>query len=532
MSCLMVNESVGEAFIDAAIPSVFSSMLIFGAALYQISLLALLLPLCVAAGFVLYRTFIYRPAKKAHERRRCLLKDRRENTDFSDVKKRLRKVAPSDSASLRRRAHYSCCEFIRRFLMNLKYGTVAAITHVSVEKLRKRFAVKAVYSQLWCDMNKPASHQGTLLSYRGGGCVSAFNMRIEYSKTTDRCSLKQRGKTLSTPQRIMRMMSSSRIIRAVPDDHPCTDNFPRGREHRAIVSVADDLIVIKPLRKRTLHRELRSLLFFDTGEALLRIWSNLNIANEQANGIDHGIDIDVHEVPVPTLLKELHDIFDSFYPDGIPMSESSRNEASELCIEWIRVQNTSRNNREASLDRQMVRFKSFHNWFYDLLEMIHNTVSDRLIDYFMLSSTRSVTTSAASRKFFKAVAPQYPLDSPSQLHFSSPNLSLYHSPSITFHENPIFGSPRHNVYTRNGSDQSSYQGAQRPIDSDDLYSTYAWRPSRGTLSDSIYPLNNLGGTPRKFTYPQSCYHLVEEDDIDSTEVNGFPTIVLDDLTIK
>ena len=75
MSCLMVNESVGEAFIDAAIPSVFSSMLIFGAALYQISLLALLLPLCVAAGFVLYRTFIYRPAKKAHERRRCLLKE-------------------------------------------------------------------------------------------------------------------------------------------------------------------------------------------------------------------------------------------------------------------------------------------------------------------------------------------------------------------------------------------------------------------------------------------------------------------------
>ena len=42
MSCLMVNESNGDAFINAAMPSFFSSTYLLANVLYNISLLAIL----------------------------------------------------------------------------------------------------------------------------------------------------------------------------------------------------------------------------------------------------------------------------------------------------------------------------------------------------------------------------------------------------------------------------------------------------------------------------------------------------------
>ena len=70
MSCLMVNESIGDAFIDAAMPSFFSLLYMLADALYKISLLAILCPVIAVLGIFLYYRLLYRPAKKSHRERK------------------------------------------------------------------------------------------------------------------------------------------------------------------------------------------------------------------------------------------------------------------------------------------------------------------------------------------------------------------------------------------------------------------------------------------------------------------------------
>ena len=93
-------------------------------------------------------------------------------------------------------------------------------------------------------------------------------------------------------------------------------------------SISDSLIIQPsitfksnyPLARES-HRVLRATIFFDTGEALLRIWSNLLITAAHENGMDDDWKVELFEVPASALLKELQNIFDAFYPDGIPLSK-------------------------------------------------------------------------------------------------------------------------------------------------------------------------------------------------------------------
>jgi membrane protein implicated in regulation of membrane protease activity len=74
MTFILMNEVVGAAIIDAAIPAMYSAIFILGAYLYSISLLALLLTFCLAIAAVFYWTLVYRPASKAHSLRKEKLK--------------------------------------------------------------------------------------------------------------------------------------------------------------------------------------------------------------------------------------------------------------------------------------------------------------------------------------------------------------------------------------------------------------------------------------------------------------------------
>jgi hypothetical protein len=58
MTIILLNEVVGEAIIDAAIPAVYSAILTLGAFLYSISLAALLITFCLALAAANYWTFV------------------------------------------------------------------------------------------------------------------------------------------------------------------------------------------------------------------------------------------------------------------------------------------------------------------------------------------------------------------------------------------------------------------------------------------------------------------------------------------
>ena len=70
----MLNEFVGGAVIDAAIPAIYSALLVFGAILFSVSFLALIICVIVVLVSTNYWAFIYRPASLAHSRRKRKLK--------------------------------------------------------------------------------------------------------------------------------------------------------------------------------------------------------------------------------------------------------------------------------------------------------------------------------------------------------------------------------------------------------------------------------------------------------------------------
>ena len=97
------------------------------------------------------------------------------------------------------------------------------------------------------------------------------------------------------------------------------------------------------------------------------------------------------------------------------MSEIEKEEVCELFNEWLQrleAQSAATNTLNATDDIedddenenkyecvskvQTVGFKAFHGWFYDLMMTIHNTMSDRLINYILSSSLSSNTVDTSS----------------------------------------------------------------------------------------------------------------------------------------
>ena len=367
MSCLIINERVGDAFIDALLPSIYSSILILGAALYKVSLFALLFPLCAIIFMVNYRTLVYRPARKAHEERRILLMKRQLSGDFNCREVQSRRQMHQQSRSSQSKVSDSFAGRIQRLLIILMYGIISGITHISDKNVKKDIAKKIAYQKLWCLMNQPASHQGAASLSGGKGHQSdvlAENEFNDKSFASKRNYTMQKIKTGSTSSEITRILTSSRVWREASYGSPYTSFFIGIGKPQMQVHSKDDLVVTKLLERGESFRELRPVIIFDTGEALLRIWSKLSTAAVQNDGADDELWKDPFEVPVEDLFEEFENVFDVFYIDGIPMSETEGEEACEFFSKWITVQNPpfkARSSGEVRLNIQMVGFKAFHS---------------------------------------------------------------------------------------------------------------------------------------------------------------------------
>ena len=507
MSCLMVNESMGDAFIDAAMPSFFSSIYILANALYKISLPAILCPSIAVVGIFLYYTLVYRRAKKSHQKRKILRQTRKRNSDIGREDKLFRQ-----NTRRPREAAYGVVEFVQRLLVSLNDGIVTVIVHISDKRLKKRVTVESAYSHRWCAMNKPALHQGTMLSNRVRNNTSVIRLEGEYNgedSANNGHDLVRRRKIVPNPPEIIRMVKASQMwwtvhdgqlntiagslsITVQPADHLFRSDYPVARESR---------------------RELRATIFFDTGEALLRVWSNLLIAAVHEKGMGHDWKVELFEVPASVLLKELRNIFDAFYPDGIPMSEVEKREACELFSKWIQGQESSQSSDGVCSHSQMIPFKAFHGWFYDLSEMIHQSTYDRLLSHILLLTQRSNAASADAVRLLNVIAPKHSHTIYKTYISVRPSSVVALPLNSMCTENPFFGSPLISRHSHNPSGQDSIPDIKGRTDGNDLYSTYGQSPEGGRLSDSIYPMNDLEGSPRNFTYPQKIHDVNKSNDL-------------------
>ena len=573
MSFLLVNENIGDAFVNMILPCFYTGILALGAALYSASLAALLPPFCVVIGIIIYRRLVYRPAKEAHNRRKDTLKSSRSNGDFASSRNLFREAhgKPIANQNLFSNGLFT---YLSRVLTILKNCIIAGIANLSKRKLKKYATHRAACIQKWCIMNVPAT-------YQGAGLGEDIEIHTDHVIPVRRASLhldQARANVvhISIPSEIKAMMTSIIKCTSRHGDEYNISAVTGPSSKQLNLHLGDDLVVIKPSEKRHMSRHLRPVIIFDTGEALLRIWSNTSARAARHTFIDDGrldentvamneverkeddnddmviekdenIVKDSHqgqflqafEVLVPDLFIEFEDIFNYFYPDGISISGLEREEMSELFAVWIQeqvYQSIILLDGSVFCEIQTIHFKLFHNWFFDLIKMMHDIMSDRLMNYVLSSSNLSDNTgtrmipknaklsmkllSLLTSHDLRKADEKYSVITPEPPTIPS-NIPVKPSGEIAYTANPLRGSPRNlnsvrNPMRMNSQKSVSFRDLPSPVDGDDIYSAYSSTTYGGSFYAATSDRVRLNRGSPKFAAPLSGTKPTDLDDIYST----------------
>ena len=94
------------------------------------------------------------------------------------------------------------------------------------------------------------------------------------------------------------------------------------------------------------------------------------------------------EVIVPDLYREFQNIFKNFYPDGILMSETEIDEASENFTTWknaLKLRQATAIKDDVACSVEIIDFQVFQEWFeFELIDSIHSIAADRLLNHTLL----------------------------------------------------------------------------------------------------------------------------------------------------
>ena len=155
MTCLLLNEFVGGAVIDAAIPAIYSALLVFGAILFSISFVALIICVIVILVSTNYWAFVYRPASLAHSRRKRKLKIIAANggRTRASIKFNATSSNANSSSKMSRYQPDSITAYCRRVFHIVKRSLQYGITALSYRRKREKKHVAA--QSVWCGMNRP-----------------------------------------------------------------------------------------------------------------------------------------------------------------------------------------------------------------------------------------------------------------------------------------------------------------------------------------------------------------------------------------
>jgi uncharacterized protein YeaC (DUF1315 family) len=371
MTILLLNEEIGSALVGAAIPSIYSSLLLGGAYLFQISLIAMLLPYCLMIGLPCYITFVYRSsiiayAKRAADRRRAA----REGTPLSvstrfRSKNKIRKDSHIDTKQVppqvRRTGN------VLRLLRPLNHAFQETVAFFSPYHLVERRARVHAETMMWRVMNMPQSAQGTL---------------PPLSKSPE--ALKPMPKVLKK----MKSLKFTPMLSACEEVVPNLDGLFSEVENEedeeidtdfsAMLESTSKQVEVPPTAEEAGSKKLprlNSLIVFETEEALSMMRRKLAMHNSR------GSQQVLTNVAAADLMEEFKEVLEIFYPDGVAMTESEKEEACKLFGLWRDKQNT-RNNVSfvdpLSDDVPMASFPQFESWFsVNLIRTMHSVKTER-----------------------------------------------------------------------------------------------------------------------------------------------------------
>ena len=379
MSVILLNAFIGDAMIDIILPGIYAGVIIGGAELYAVSLLAFLLLICGSVGALCYYVLVYRPACDAHNYR----------------KKELKRILYGDTSYLlnstrNNTTRRSMISYIKRVGTITKRGIQDSITWISCGEVRLRDPRKRAVQRDWCNLNMAPASQGTILSgHRNSGTRTRS---LSFS------SRNQMHALFLPPIRISAMMTSSTQWKALYlsrqkglTSDECglttalegpTSNSRSGsssdRAHTAM-SACDQLVVTKQGSRDLLLKRVTPAIVFDPIEVLFRMRSRLAASSNR-------LPVSVFdEVDADCLFDEYEYALQSFYPDGMALSSDETKEAFELFHLWKNTQHLHTHYEDDGVKEvvlQTVRFHCFEDWFLEeLMSLFRNNLSERLVKH-------------------------------------------------------------------------------------------------------------------------------------------------------
>ena len=339
MSIILVNEAAGDILIDTAIPAVYSAVFVVGYFLLSMSVLALLLSLLLIVAAATYWALVYRSASAAHTRRKEKLKGMQCAGHWSGVS-RLRYTASSGATS----------DYFTRVFSIMRHSLQHGITLLSVRHSRR--AKKSLSQErAWCDMNKLVAYslreEGSLEDPMKRNPSSHYSHFL-IADGTLKTAMTMKSYTVASLQQPTLQLNSG----------------------PAIVTASN---------KEDSMRRLTPLIVFESREMMTLIRSRLFSQQECDTA-----SIQCLEVIESDLDREFRRALDVFYPDGIALSPTEKEEACELYDQW----RTSVNDHfvlkiveSSTVLIRIIRLSIFEEWLSNgILGNLKSNLTDRLMD--------------------------------------------------------------------------------------------------------------------------------------------------------
>ena len=412
MSCVLLNESLGDAIVDHILPSVYSAIMMLGSKLYDVSITALLVPLLLTVSVVYYIAFIYHPVSRSYSQRiKAMRKLQLDDSTFN--RSQSRKMAGSRTRSNDHIIRYP-------ILVQLKHTFQYLVATFSDHRIRSYKARKNRITRAWCSMNMASSSLGVILKPGEKEYSTKKESSNGISASTRRQMFSFKSTFYRPPHRIVLMMPSAKNLQGNVQGLHEQDVDHKSLQGR---SLKDERILIKPEVTSSVSRILHTLIVFDTQDALKRM--RCQLADKSCSVNDAYLHVSVHD-----LSEQFVTIFDSFYPDGIMMSSVERMEAYELFNEWIGEQSYYSKEVDDGTCTYFIitiSFALFEKWFSDsLMELINNTMRDRLVAHTTLHAPtiniRGVSTKSSKQQMGSKLTSSKSLYGGSDMNMKSLNI--------------------------------------------------------------------------------------------------------------
>lgn len=392
MTLILLNDKLGDAMIDSAIPSIFSGFFIVGSVLYDVSLAALLLPICLFLGVVIYYIFVYRPSRAAYCRRADeLRKLSAQGVAYTKSTKRGRKAYRKYSA-LKSFDHY-----FGRVVSITIHSVQHAVTYFSSYHIAVSKSKAYSHKRQWRDMNAPNTFQGA---------IPALGEH-EYIFLESNVSHRHRGGVFLPPSKISNMMTSTTQWKKAYDEQMKNKKFIG-----SLRDIGARVITRRQEANKNL-REVKTLIYFEPEEVLDMLRVNL-IKADSTTSCEV---LNRHcEVPLVELIEDFKEALHYFYPDGIEMTADEKEEAAELLVDWTDTQNLRiavQIECGTLIEVQMLDFLLFDKWFSDtFMTVMYQIKDERLLNhtlrYVPSVKKRVLRTAASLIEGFTQKEPEHP----------------------------------------------------------------------------------------------------------------------------